>query len=87
MRRSVPSGAMLDHGYGYHHCAFPGAGVMVRRPAPAQPEALTTLTIIDYAGITRGRSVTRTSFDKSKGPKTCGWVPANMFAHELRHHC
>ncbi len=51
---------------------------MVRRPAPAQPEALTTLTIIDYAGITRGRSVTRTSFDKSKGPKTCGWVPANM---------
>lgn len=51
---------------------------MARKLAPAQPEELTTLTIVDYAGIARGRSVTRTSFDSAKGPKTCGWVPANM---------
>lgn len=51
---------------------------MAKAPSPAAPAALTTLTIMDYAGIARGRSVTRASFDASKGAKTCGWVPANM---------
>ena len=51
---------------------------MTRKISPATPEALTTLTVVDYAGIARGRSVTRASFEKSKGAKTCGWVPANM---------
>lgn len=51
---------------------------MTRKLSPALPEALTTLTVVDYAGIARGRSVTRKSYEQSKGAKTCGWVPANM---------
>ncbi len=45
---------------------------------PAQAEDLVTLAITDYAGIVRGRSMTRRSFEASKGTRTCGWVPANM---------
>ncbi|MFT3672912.1 glutamine synthetase [Aestuariivirga sp.] len=51
---------------------------MPKAPSPTAPAPLTALTIMDYAGIARGRSVTRASFDASKGAKTCGWVPANM---------
>lgn len=51
---------------------------MTSKLSPAAPEALTTLTVVDYAGIARGRSVTRKAYEQSKGAKTCGWVPANM---------
>jgi len=39
---------------------------------------LVTFVTTDYAAITRGRSLTRRAYDKAKGQKTCGWVPANM---------
>ena len=51
---------------------------MTRKLAPAAPEHLVTLTVMDYAGIARGRSMARSAFEPSKSPKTCGWVPANM---------
>jgi glutamine synthetase len=46
------------------------------RPAAAEP--LLTLATVDYAGIMRGRSFTRRSYDRGKAARTCGWVPANM---------
>jgi glutamine synthetase len=51
---------------------------MVKTLKPATAEALVTLTTVDYAGIARGRSLSRKSYDAAKGAKTCGWVPANM---------
>ncbi|MGE3830287.1 MAG: glutamine synthetase [Parvibaculaceae bacterium] len=45
---------------------------------PAAPEPLVTLATVDYAGIMRGRSFARRSYDASRSSKTCGWVPANM---------
>ena len=45
---------------------------------PAGAEPLVILTILDYAGIARGRGVTRHRFDAANGARTCGWVPANM---------
>jgi glutamine synthetase len=45
---------------------------------PAVSEPLVTLAITDFAGITRGRSLSRKTFEAAKGAKTCGWVPANM---------
>lgn len=68
----------MDHRYGDHHGTLQGIGVMAKTLTPAVATALTTLTVMDYAGIARGRSMTRESFDASDGPKTCGWVPANM---------
>lgn len=50
----------------------------MRKAKPATPEPLVTLAVVDYAGIMRGRSMTRKSFDAVKGDATCGWVPANM---------
>lgn len=44
---------------------------------PATLEPLTTYVITDYAGITRGRSIAASRYEK--GPdRTLGWVPANM---------
>ena len=45
---------------------------------PAGAEPLVILTILDYAGIARGRGVPRHRFDAANGARTCGWVPANM---------
>lgn len=46
------------------------------KPAAAVP--LVTLATTDYAGITRGRSMTRRRYEAAKGAVSCGWVPANM---------
>ena len=40
-------------------------------------EPLITFVTTDYAGITRGRSIARSSY-KPKHNKSVGWVPANM---------
>lgn len=45
---------------------------------PAVPEPLVMLTVMDYAGMARGRGVPKRSYEAAKGSKTCGWVPANM---------
>jgi glutamine synthetase len=39
---------------------------------------LVTYAITDYAGLTRGRSISRQDYEEAKGVKTLGWVPANM---------
>ena len=51
---------------------------MVETLKPAVPEPLVMLTVMDYAGIARGRGVPKSSYDASSDTKTCGWVPANM---------
>lgn len=49
------------------------------KPPPARGLAeLITFVTTDYAAITRGRSLPRRDYEKAKGRKTCGWVPANM---------
>lgn len=45
---------------------------------PAIPEHLTHVLTTDYSGVTRGRAMSRGLFDKAKGKKSFGWVPANM---------
>jgi glutamine synthetase len=45
---------------------------------PADAEPLVMFTVVDYAGIARGRGVPRRRFAADKGRTTCGWVPANM---------
>jgi glutamine synthetase len=48
----------------------------MKKPAP-EHDALVTLATTDYAGITRGRSITASSYTPGQ-KKTLGWVPANM---------
>lgn len=51
---------------------------MVAALKPAVPEPLVMLTVMDYAGMARGRGVPRRAYETSKDTRTCGWVPANM---------
>jgi glutamine synthetase len=51
---------------------------MAGKLRPAVPEPLVMLTVMDYAGMARGRGVPRRVYEASKGARTCGWVPANM---------
>ena len=47
------------------------------RPSATKALELVSLVITDYAGIARGRSLSRTVYEKNPA-KTLGWVPANM---------
>ena len=49
---------------------------MNRKSAPGAME-LVSLVITGYAGITRGRSLSRAVYEKNPA-KTLGWAPANM---------
>lgn len=51
---------------------------MAKSPSTPGLTELVTFVTTDYAAITRGRSLPRRDYEKAKGDKTCGWVPANM---------
>ncbi len=39
---------------------------------------LVSLVTTDYGGITRGRSLARREYERTRGRASCGWVPANL---------
>jgi glutamine synthetase len=53
---------------------------MVRRTTIAEAGRvdLITYAITDFAGITRGRSISTRDYENANGLRTLGWVPANM---------